>query len=58
MTTYNTNNTRLMAVNFRDMRIYRMVSFPRQKVKKSEPTMMCSLELRNIHSKRPPPNRT
>ena len=49
MTTYNTNNTSLIAVFFRDMRIFRMVSFPRHKVKQGELTMMCSLDLRNIH---------
>ena len=52
MTTYNTNNASLIAVNFRDMRIYRMVSIPRHKVKQGEPTMMCSLDLRNIHFSR------
>ena len=52
MATYNTNNASLIAVYFRGMRIYRMVSIPRHKVKKEKPTMMCSLELSNIHFSR------
>ena len=49
MATYNTYNTNLRVVYFRDMRIYHIVSIPRHKVKKGEPTMMCSLDWRNIH---------
>ena len=52
MTTYNTNNDSRRAVYFRDMRIYRMVSIPRHKVKRGEPTMMCSLDFRNIYEQK------
>ena len=55
--TFNTYNTNLRAVYFRDMRIYQTGCIPRYNVKKSEPTIICSLYLRNIHlsfDKRPP----
>ena len=55
--TFNTYNTNLRAVYFRDMRIYQTGCIPRYNVKKSEPTIICSLYLKNIHlsyDKRPP----